>query len=201
MPRFGNKFESEEEFTEGENYSKKTIRSTSSFYKKQSQKYAWVFIANFTKIIGATGDECSLFAQMVSIMDNENNAKFTPMDKKNFVLHCLYANRKKEIDINDPSTAKQAARRFSQIIASMIKKDFVKKVDTYTFKVNPNIIAYGYDKMDGVEDRQHKYLTGQINLDVESGKMTANVKGTESEPDSDSFEFVDKETGEVMSNE
>lgn len=162
---------------------------TKRYSKKQTEKFAFIFMEKVSMFLGGVSrDESRLFARMIELMDSENVVEFTPSSKQKFVFDYIYSDSKKDIDRNCSKMKNQASRRFSQLISKLIMRELVCPNDSYSYTINPELIAYGYNGMKGIEGLRKKYITLVSTVDLSTGKMKSKITPTfEGQKFDDSF--------------
>ena len=150
-----------------------------TFSKVASEKFAFIFIENaVAQLGGTTVDESRLFAKMLGLMDDMNIAEFTPSSKQKFVFDTLYINSKKDLDYSCKKTKNQASRRFSQLVSGLTMKGLICPIDSYSYKVSPKIVAYGFNGMKGVDERRKEFMTLVSTIDLSTGKAKSKIQLT-----------------------
>lgn len=156
-----------------------------------------IFAERMGKFMGATGDESTLFAEMIRRMDDKNHAYFTPTEKQDFIINEIYSKKPKKPDADEKKVRTQAGRRFSQITKGLIAKDLAIQIDLYRYQVNPDLVAYGFEGWKGVNQRRSDYLKFKSVYDIKTGKMKSKLSDGVYKKSGGEHAFIDADGMEV----
>ena len=150
-----------------------TVNSVS---KAKAEKYVMLFIEGSIPLLSKLGDAATVFGCMLNAMDGDNIVDISASRKKAIIIDYIYNKEGVVVNPKDTKVRNQAARRFSQLAKYLCDSNFVTKIDSCTYLVNPHLTAFGYNRKQGLDKMRKTYIEQITTLEVETGKTKVVLK-------------------------
>ncbi len=145
-----------------------------AYSTKRAEKYAWLFVNSIARIWGVSGSGVVVFTDLIMRMDEHNYVDITSTQKRELILE----NATKANKGSKKMTPRQAGTRYSQIIADLIARGIVQKIASDRYRVDPNLVSYGFGGMKQIKENRSEYLEYYSSVDLKTGEITKSLGRT-----------------------